>query len=211
MNKRSVSILKVLVLVLGITLVLASLVSGRSFFIMKDISKNTTDKLKGNIVVSDTSNFRNDIEDLIRKNIEKDYKKDSLDIREVNTNDDSTFVLFLVKDVNTLYEGLAIIEKEDKFYKLNDVDVAKVDINSPFTKHTLGVLLKDGRNCELIGGYINNEEIKEIHIDYMNNTTVVIKIGKSENTYIDYIIGNTGSIKGIIGLNGKDAEIYSYK
>ena len=211
--------IKVLGLVLGISVGLGLGLYGRSFLANNHSSETTTGsattttaKLREGNTVSVSSNYEKDIKDLIGKNIEKDFQIDSLDIKELSANEDTTFVVFVIKKVNVLYEGLTIIEKKDKVYQLDDIDVTQIDLNSPFTKHILGVGLKDGRNCKLIAGYINNEKIKEIHMDYVDNTTKVIKIGKGEGkTYMNYIIGDTDSIKEIVGFNENNDVVFSYK
>jgi|GEM_PF-6122530 len=177
-------------------------------------SANTTNtdlvgQEKNTIVAS--SNNGKDIENLIRKSIDKKYKINDLTIKEISTNENSFFVMFLIKKNNILYEGLAYIEKEDKLYRCYEIDIAKVDSDVPFTKHTLSVLLKDGRNCRLQGGYINSNKIKEIHIESKNNTIDVIKLGQNQNTYMNYLIGNVDSVSEIIGLDQENEKVYSYQ
>ncbi|MDH7577739.1 MAG: hypothetical protein QHH75_07905 [Bacillota bacterium] len=197
-----------------LTLVIVKGLFGCGFPFKNDIdlsdSKSSTNKLDVGNTVSDSSNYERDIIDLIKKYLERDFGADDLTIKEISNHDNSSFVIFLIKKGNTLYEGLAYIEKDHEFYKLNDIDIAEVDLNVPFTKHTLGVLLKDGRDCMIMGGYINNKNIKEIHIEYKNNTTNVIKIGKNQNTYMDYIIGQSDYVKEIIGFKENYEVIYSY-
>jgi len=41
----------------------------------------------------------------------------------------------------------------------------------------------------LIGGYINDKGIEEIHLEYQNKTIKVIKIGADQKTFLEYIIG----------------------
>jgi len=175
-------------------------------------SNNIANKLNDISIITDSADFERDIKEIIKKNIEKDFGiNNNLVITEINTFENSSFIIFLLNKSNTLYEGLAYIEKSQGFYKLNELDVAKVDLDVPFTKHTLGILLDDGRSCRLIGGYINNKNIKEIHFENKNNTTNVIKIGKNQNTFMDYIIGQSENyIKKIIGVNENYEVIHSY-
>lgn len=205
MDKQLISITKILLAVFGVLM----LVLGFNYF-KNDNARGAVDALRVGSMVSESSSFEKDIHNLIAKNVENDFRND-LDIKEINNDEKSTYVVFVTKKMNTLYEGLAIIEKDGKYYKLNEIDVAMVDLNSPFTKHTLVAMLKDGRNCKLIGGYINSEKIKEIHIDYANNTVNVIKLEKGQNVYMDYVIGDVDSIKEIVGIDENDGEIYSYR
>jgi hypothetical protein len=168
------------------------------------ISQSTTKTEKA------TTKYETDIATLIQKNTNNEYQ--DLIIKEINTNNNSAFVLFLVNNKqNVLYEGLAYIEKEDNLYKLVETDLAQADINTPFTRHSVVVTLADGRNCILLGGIINDKNIKEIQFEYKDNTIKVLKIGENQKTYLEYIIGDIGSVKEIIGYDNNNSLIYSYK
>lgn len=180
-------------------------------FLNKNDSSSFENNTKSDNAIIDSSNYELSIKDLIKKSIEKDFENFKLTIKEINTFENYSFVIFLLEKKNILYEGLACIEKEQKFYKLNEIDIAKADLKTPFTKHTLGLSLRDGRNCRLIGGYINDKSIKEICIEYKNNSVNIIKIGQKQNTYMDYIIGDINYVKEIVGFNVNNKEIYSYK
>lgn len=101
-------------------------------------------------------------------------------------------------------------KKEHKFYKLNEIDIAKVDLKAPFTKHTIILSLNDGRDCILIGGYINDKSINEVHIEYKNSAVNVIKIDQNQNTYMNYMIGDIKYIKEVVGFNETN-KVYSYE
>lgn len=158
----------------------------------------------------ETKNYETDIATLIQKNTKNEYQ--DLNIKEIITNNNSSFVLFLINNKqNILYEGLAYIEKEDKMYKLVEMDIAQADNNTPFTRHSFVVPLADGRNCILLGGIINDKNIKEIQFEYKDNTIKVLKIGENQNTYLEYIIGDIGSVKEINGYDNSNSLIYFYK
>ena len=162
-----------------------------------------------NKTITQSSSFENDINTLIKNNLQG-YKTESLKIGNIANVDSSTFVEFMVNN-DKLNEGLAYIEKEDNSYKLIDIDITEADLKTPFTRHMLGIALKDGRNCRLIGGYINNNDIKEIHFEYKDNTLKVIKIGSDQKSFLEYIIGDVDSLKYIIGYDENGNVVYSFK
>lgn len=165
--------------------------------------------IENNKTVTESPSYEKNITDLVKKNLQN-YKAESLKIEEIVDENNSTFVHFLVNN-DTLHEGLAYLAKEDNLYNLVEIDIAETDLNIPFTKHILSVLLKDGRNCRLIGGYINDKVIEEIHLEYQNNTIKVIKIGADQKTFLEYIIGDVDSLKAIIAYDKHMNEIFSYK
>ncbi|WP_347487888.1 hypothetical protein ABDB91_11650 [Desulfoscipio sp. XC116] len=173
-------------------------------------SNNSTIKINDTNHVIDSSNYEKDIIELIKNNIKNDFENTDLTIKEINPVENYSFVIFLIKQNNILHEGLACIEKEHKFYKLNEMDIAKVDLKAPFTKHTIISSLNDGRDYILIGGYINDENINEVHIEYKNSAVNVIEIGQNQNTYMNYMIGDIKYIKEIVGFNETN-KIYSYE
>jgi len=171
-----------------------------------DLMDNT---FKSNKTVAESSSYEKDITDLIKKNLQ-DNKVESLEIKEIANEDNSIFVQFLVYD-GILREGLAYIEKMGNLYNLVEIDIAKTDLNTPFTRHILSMPLEDGRDCRLIGGCINDKDIKEIHFEYKNNTLKVIKIGAAQNTFLEYIIGDLDSLVEITGYDKKMNVLYSYE
>ncbi|MCM3079116.1 hypothetical protein [Brevibacillus invocatus] len=155
-----------------------------------------------------------DLTNLIDKKVKDNHMiKEKVRITEILHDEKSTFVKFIFEENKTLFEGIAYAEQiQEEGWRLEHFNVLEVDKEPPFTHHEYVAGLNDGtaRDFKIISGYINELNITEIRIEYRNSEMKVIKIGENQKTYMDYVIGDIGSIKEIIGLDEKGIVIYKY-
>ncbi|WP_103109186.1 hypothetical protein [Brevibacillus reuszeri] len=166
------------------------------------------------IATSDIKIYKEpDLLTLLDKKVKDDHTiKDNVRITEVLHDERSSFVKFVFEENTTLIEGVAYVTQEQDAWKLEQLAVLPVDSKSPFTHHEYASALNDGTNrgFKIVSGYINEPKIKEIRIIYADREMRVIMIGKNQKTYIDCVIGDTGSIKEISALDDTGKTIFKY-
>ena len=139
-----------------------------------------------------------------------------LEIGEIRHVDHASFGKFLLKDNKQVSEGIFYATDHDG-WEVHEVEMFPFDSEVPFTHHTFVASMQDGSNrtFQLVSGYINDDKIKEIHIDYVDGSTSVFKINDEKDPYLDYFIyaddEELNPVQHIVGLDEKGNTVYDYK
>ncbi len=173
------------------TMILIILVIGFIFIITVTITKNDLLKKLISIEKSNSVDIKGEedleikltdrITSLLAKNL--NISDDSISILYVSDIKDDILVMFLYKDKNKNYEGLCQLTKDEKSYDVLTISIKEVNKHTPFTVNTLEIEEDFSESYKIIGGIINDKDIKSININFHNNTMANILIGEDKSYF----------------------------
>lgn len=161
------------------------------FIFIITITKN--DLLKKPIAIEKSNNVdikgEEDLEikltDRITSLLSKNFNigSDNISILYISDIKDDILVMFLYKDKNKNYEGLCQLTKDENSYDILTTSIKEVDKHTPFTVNTLEIKGDFSERYKIIGGIINDKDIKSININFHNNTMANVLIGEDKSFF----------------------------
>lgn len=158
---------------------------------------------------------QNTLEDLIILTTKENYSvsiKDSLKIVERVDEGKVTFASYKFMYDSTPYFGLYIAWKENnKWYKINSSENVRLN-NNPGEiefitgKSSIPIHPNQIQTYFAEFGYINNENITRVTLEYTDRTLSTIEIGKGQDLFMDSYIDGHKDIKKVTMLD-KDGKI----
>ncbi|MEW8996060.1 hypothetical protein [Clostridium sp.] len=121
------------------------------------------------------------ITSFLAKNL--NISKDRISILNVSDIQNNKLVMFLYEDNGKNYEGLCELSKEENSYSLLATSIKEVDKYTPFTVNTMEIKGSLTENYKILGGVINDPNIKSININFNNNTITNILIGEDKSYF----------------------------
>jgi hypothetical protein len=172
-------------------MIIIILIIGFIFIITVTITKNDLLKKPISIEKSNSVDIKGEedleikltdrITSLLAKNF--NISDDSISILYVSDIKDDILVMFLYKDKNKNYEGLCQLTKDENSYDILTTSIKEVDKHTPFTVNTLEIEEDFSESYKIIGGIINDKDIKSININFHNNTMANVLIGEDKSYF----------------------------
>jgi len=123
----------------------------------------------------------------------------------------SVFATFYNEKKQIPEVGVIYAEKLDNEYILRYIDVNPIDEKAPFwLVKSSGTMANGKRDFKVVYGYINNDSIDEIRIQYSDNITNSLQVDRHK-TFLDVITGEKVTEKVVEGRDSDDNVIFSYK
>ncbi len=142
----------------------------------------------GNFPIKDEEPFEVKLTDKITYLLSKNLNigEDRISILNVSDIQKGKLVMFLYEDNGKNYEGLCQLSKVESSYNILATSIKEVDKHAPFTVNVMGIKVSATENYKVLGGLINDENIKSININFTNNTMTNILIGEDRSFF--YVI-----------------------
>ncbi|WP_346931099.1 hypothetical protein [Clostridium sp.] len=121
------------------------------------------------------------ITSFLAKNL--NISEDRISIINVSDVVDVSVAMFIYEDKDKSYEGLCELSKEENSYSLLATSIKEVDKYTPFTVNTMEIKGSLTENYKILGGVINDPNIKSININFNNNTMTNILIGEDRSYF----------------------------
>ncbi|KEO81685.1 hypothetical protein [Tumebacillus flagellatus] len=132
-----------------------------------------------------------------------------LKITDVLIEGNSGFANLVFDLDHVMYEGCVYAYQENSEWKVDNFDLTPIDSKSHFTIHQVSGGLHDNpqQTYLISAGYLNDERISEIHLDYSQTGLMIIKVGAHQKTYFDTKQGVTQGSLEVKGYDEKGNEI----
>jgi len=142
----------------------------------------------GNLPIKDEEPFEVKLTDKITYLLSKTLNigEDRISILNVSDIQKDKLVMFLYEDNGKNYEGLCQLSKVENSYNILATSIKEVDKHAPFTVNVMETKVSATENYKVLGGVINDENIKCININFTNNTMTNILIGEDRSFF--YVI-----------------------
>lgn len=138
--------------------------------------------------------------------IKEGAKEVKIDIISYEGN--SIFATIYNDKSKTAEVGVIYAEKLDDEYILQYIDINPIDEKAPFwLVKSSGTMIDGKRNFKINYGYINNDSIDEIRIQYSNSITNSLKVDHRK-TFLDVITGQKITEKLVEGRDSDDKVIF---
>jgi len=159
-----------------------------AILIKNDLFKETMEKKSGNFPIKDEEPFEGKLTDKITYLLSKNLNigEDRISILNVSDIQKDKLVMFLYEDNGKNYEGLCQLSKVENSYNILATSIKEVDKHAPFTVNVMETKVSTTENYKVLGGVINDENIKSININFTNNTMTNILIGEDRSFF--YVI-----------------------
>ncbi|WP_346961755.1 hypothetical protein [Clostridium sp.] len=156
-----------------------------AILIKNDLFKETMGTKSGNLPIKDEKPFEVKLTDKITSLLVKNLNisEDRISILSVSDVVDVSVAMFIYEDKDKNYEGLCELSKEENSYSLLATSIKEVDKYTPFTVNTMEIKGSLTENYKILGGVINDPNIKSININFNNNTITNILIGEDKSYF----------------------------
>lgn len=121
------------------------------------------------------------ITSLLSKNL--NISEDRISILSVSDVIDVSVAMFIYEDKDKSYEGLCEITNVENSHNLLATSIKEVDKYVPFTVNTMETKGSLTENYKILGGVVNDPNIKSININFNNNTMTNILIGEDKSYF----------------------------
>lgn len=136
-------------------------------------------------------------------------KVEDFKVVKVSYIEQSGFGQFIFNKNEERFEGSFYAEHNKNNWEIVHLEIAKMDVNSPFTKlQVVGGLPNKDTNFQIICGVINDSRIKSVQITYPNNESSIIMIDNYKY-YFDVRLG-VKTFSTIVAYDENYNEISSY-
>lgn len=177
---------------------------------------SNNDKSNPNESTIKQSDNSNDLSMTIKKYIESKKTNSNISNLQVGLSHDigqGMLVMFTYEENNISFEGLCQITENQNKYDVVTEDHTKIDKTVPFTVHQMSGTYTDSQSLKksyiIVGGVVENKNIKEMNINFNNGLFIDLKLGDG-NTYSYAKTDKETSIKKITALDEKGNEIFEY-
>ncbi|GAA0777185.1 hypothetical protein GCM10008908_31900 [Clostridium subterminale] len=159
-----------------------------AILIKNDLFKETMGTRSGNFPKKDEEPFEVKLTDKITYLLSKNLNigEDRISILNVSDIQKDKLVMFLYEDNGKNYEGLCKLSKVENSYNIIATSTKEVDKYAPFTVNVMETKVSLTENYKILGGVINDPNIKSININFDNNTMTNILIGEDKSFF--YVI-----------------------
>lgn len=159
-----------------------------AILIKNDLFKETMGTKSGHFPIKDEEPFEGKLTDKITYLLSKNLNigEDRISILNVSDIQKDKLVMFLYEDSGKNYEGLCQLSKVENSYNILATSIKEVDKHAPFTVNVMETKVSATENYKVLGGVINDENIKSININFTNNTMTNILIGEDRSFF--YVI-----------------------
>ncbi|WP_346914670.1 hypothetical protein [Clostridium sp.] len=156
-----------------------------AILIKNDLFKETMGTKSGNLPIKDEKPFEVKLTDKITSILAKNLNisENKISILSVSDVVDVSVAMFIYEDKDKSYEGLCEITNVENSYNLLATSIKEVDIHAPFTVNTMETKGSLTENYKILGGVINDPNIKSININFNNNTMTNILIGEDKSYF----------------------------
>lgn len=168
----------------------------------------------GNVSSSTSKNEGDPLTDVIMERLQSEYQNISkFEIGHVVDYEEThKFVGFTFLEGNKEYEGISYLTNQNGKLSLQEVDVAQINKDVPFTNHglTSSLVLNDNvqRSFHIVSGHLNDSKIKELMINFKNQKNVSLRLNEDQKIFMYVTVGQGESPQEIQGLD-KDRNLIS--
>lgn len=140
-----------------------------------------------------------------------DYK---INITEVNNIENISITTFLLENNESQKKnkyGFLTANRTDKDkYEFHDFVINEITDEQPFSvfHYSGGTPTEVERTLRISVGYIHHEDISKILVNYDNNYTSAIMLGKEQETFTEINVGGSDEITSIVALSSEGNIIY---
>lgn len=143
--------------------------------------------------------------------------EDKVNIEKINKIDNDVFGIFTLES-QTPQQGVFYTSQENNEWIIHEIDATQLDQDTPFThQQLLGDSENSSKPFKITAGYINDQVIDKIQLNYQNGDTSLINIGPNHQAYIHVQFNHKDiseeefSIINIKGLDEGEQVMFEYK